>query len=252
MSQIWRQYERRRHELVDMRTVYVWYCGRCSSPLDILRGEFALYQKSSTTNDKAVVRRVTKVDHRSKPRLKECQKLIGIYISWQRTSLLRDKAIQLSTAKACVFSDSVFCLCKMYEYPKATDARKEKIEWITFVPQYRELDRVDGEPMEFEWPNFPGCTTLLNLAEIQKMMGEMRCEPKQQFTGRIFFITMTLYGEATKTQHRSVCVANSMNVAQDAKRFPYGHWSFLGPGSEEDMCLPVKYVEAERRMERCR
>ena len=79
LSQIRRQHERSRYELVDMRTVYVCYCGRCSSSLGRLLGEFALYQKSSTTNEKAVVRRVTKVDHRSKPRFKECQKLIGIH-----------------------------------------------------------------------------------------------------------------------------------------------------------------------------
>ena len=42
-------------------------------------------------------------------------------------------------------------------------------QWLTDTAQYRELDRTDGEPMEFEWNIFPGFTTLQILAEIQKM-----------------------------------------------------------------------------------
>ena len=61
----------------------------------------------------------------------------------------------------------------MYEHPKATDAWKEKMECFTVTRHYRELDRIHGEPMEFEWQNFAGFTTLQILAEIQKMMGEM-------------------------------------------------------------------------------
>ena len=96
--------------------------------------------------------------------------------SWQRTSLLNDKAVQLSTAEAYVHSGSVLCLDKMHQHPEAIDARKEKNEWFTATPQYREFDRIDGEPIEFEWQISPGFTTLQILAEIQKMMGEMRCE----------------------------------------------------------------------------
>ena len=43
--------------------------------------------------------------------------------------------------------------------------------------------------MEFEWKNFLGFTTLQILAELQKMMNEMQCEP-EQFTGRIIFMSM--------------------------------------------------------------
>ena len=44
-------------------------------------------------------------------------------------------------------------------------AWKEKINWFMNSRQYLELDRIDGEPMEFEWTNFPGSTTLQILAE---------------------------------------------------------------------------------------
>ena len=45
-------------------------------------------------------------------------------------------------------------------------AWKEKNDWFMNSRQCRELDRID-EPMEFEWTNFPGFTTLQILAEIQ-------------------------------------------------------------------------------------
>ena len=43
---------------------------------------------------------------------------------------------------------------------------------------FREMDRIDGEPMEFEWKIFPGFTTLEILAEIRVMMTDMKCEPE--------------------------------------------------------------------------
>ena len=64
---------------------------------------------------------------------------------WQRTTLLSDKAVQPLTAKVYVFSVSVLCLGRMHPHPESVDAWKKKIEWFTDTPQYRELDRVDGE-----------------------------------------------------------------------------------------------------------
>ena len=34
----------------------------------------------------------------------------------------------------------------------------------------KDLNRIDGEPMEFEWKIFPGVTTWTILEEIQKLM----------------------------------------------------------------------------------
>ena len=73
--------------------------------------------------------------------------------SWKRTTLLTDRAVRLSTTKACVFSDSVLCMGRISENP--VSAWKEKIDWFTNSCQCRELDRIDGKPMEFEWKKFP-------------------------------------------------------------------------------------------------
>ena len=63
---------------------------------------------------------------------------------------MSDKMIQPSTAKVYVFSDSVLCPGKMKQH----SGEKKKIDCFTSVPQYRELDRVDGEAMEFAWKFF--------------------------------------------------------------------------------------------------
>ena len=81
------------------------------------------------------------------------------------------------------------------------------------------------------------------------MMGEMRCEP-EQFTGRIIFITITLSGEATKTQHRSVC-CKVHECGTRYKKIPSRTLVTPRTWIRKEM-VRVKYAQAERRMERCR
>ena len=78
-------------------------------------------------------------------------RLIGT-TPWVRSTLLNDKAVKLSTAKVCVFSDSVLCLGgRIAEYPRSVASWKDKIDWFTHSPEYRELDNVDGKSVVFEW-----------------------------------------------------------------------------------------------------
>ena len=82
----------------------------------------------------------------------------------------------------------------------------------------KELDRIDGEQMEFGWKNFPGFTALGILSEIQKMMAELKCEP-EQFQGRIIF--MSMFNDLTRRSPDN-CVANSVNVSRHK---PSGEWN---------------------------
>ena len=104
--------------------------------------------------------------------------------------------------------------------------------WIRFKDssQYRTLDTIDGEPMEFEWNIFPGFTTLQLVQEVQKFMNKMS-EP-EQFQGRIIFMSMfndIIWWIPDKEKE---CIANSTLVSLFARWFPAGRWSFLGLGSE--------------------
>ena len=93
---------------------------------------------------------------------------------WKQLSLVSDEEVlSLSHAKVYVFSDSVLCLRKMNQNPTSNYASEEKLTWFKSSPQYRTLDRIDGEPMEFEWNIFPGFTALQLCNKVQELMSKM-------------------------------------------------------------------------------
>ena len=72
-------------------------------------------------------------------------------------------------AKVSVFSDSVLCLGKVNQDPTSYIVWEEQLGWFKDSPQYRILDTIDGEPMEFEWNIFTGFTALQLVDEVQKV-----------------------------------------------------------------------------------
>ena len=149
--------------------------------------------------------------------------------SWKRTTLLNDRAVQLSTAKAYVFSESVLCMGRIPDTPAS--AWREKVDWFMNSPQCR------GSRWNSSGQNFPGFTTLQFLADIQNMMTETQCEP-EQFQGRIIFMSMYNYVVWRQKGNEEMCIAYSKTVADYAKRFAHRHWSFLGLGSQKNANLP--------------
>ena len=72
--------------------------------------------------------------------------------AWKHLSLIGDEeVVSLSHAKVYVFSDSVLCLEKMSENPQSNIVWEDKLTWLKGSSQYRTLDTIDGEQMEFEW-----------------------------------------------------------------------------------------------------
>ena len=70
-------------------------------------------------------------------------------LRWVSTNLLHRRAYQFPTAKVYVFSDSVLCLGKMGDNP--VESWKKQIQWYSDNNDFSELNRIDGQPMEFEW-----------------------------------------------------------------------------------------------------
>ena len=66
---------------------------------------------------------------------------------------------------------------------------RNKFSGIQKNNYFSELNRIDGQPMEFEWKIHPGFFTATILNEIQQMMGELQCDP-ENFTGRIIFMSV--------------------------------------------------------------
>ena len=72
--------------------------------------------------------------------------------SWKYLSLIGDEqVISLQRTKVYVLSDSVLCLGKMIENSKSNAAWEQRLEWFQTSQEYRNVDRIDGEPLEFEW-----------------------------------------------------------------------------------------------------
>ena len=94
------------------------------------------------------------------------------------------------------------------------------------------LDRIDGEPMEFEWNIFPGFTSLQLCCKVQKFLSKMSEEP-EKFTGRIIFMSMfnDISWGSKDNEQESELSAHLVSIC--AERFSPGQWSFLGPGSEK-------------------
>ena len=91
--------------------------------------------------------------------------------SWKYLSLIGDeRVINLQRTKVYVFSDSVLCLGKIHENPKSNGAWEDRLAWFKSSPEYRNLDRIDGEPMEFEWNIFPGFNALQLSDEVKSLL----------------------------------------------------------------------------------
>ena len=92
---------------------------------------------------------------------------------WEQLSLVNDEeVISLSHAKVFVFSDSVLCLGKVNQNPTSNTVWEQQLDWFKDSKQYRTLDAIEGEPMEFEWNILPGFTTLQLVDEVQKFMNK--------------------------------------------------------------------------------
>ena len=113
-----------------------WYGGRLcwwpSKPQFIwarIFGDFTFKQKSATRNNETIVR--------CNQEASQWTSVINWQDkSWKRTTLLNDRAVQLSTAKVFVFSDSALCMGRTPNTP--VSAWKEKLEWFMNSSHYRE------------------------------------------------------------------------------------------------------------------
>ena len=153
--------------------------------------------------------------------------------SWKYLSLIGDEqVISLQRTKVYVFSDSVLCLGKMNENPQSNMAWEDRLTWFKSSPEYRALDRIDGDPMEFEWNIFPGFTTLQLSHKVQELLLRLSVT-SEKFTGRIIFMSMFNDISWGSKDNEKECESNAQLVSLFAKRFGAGQWSFLGPGSEK-------------------
>ena len=91
-------------------------------------------------------------------------------------SLIGDeRVINLQRTKVYVFSHSLLCLGKILENPQPNGSWEDILGWFKSSLEYRNIDRIDGEPMEFEWNIFPGFNTLRLSQEVKQLLLRCRC-----------------------------------------------------------------------------
>ena len=151
--------------------------------------------------------------------------------SWKYLSLIGDeRIINLQRTKVYVFSDSVLCLGMILHNPESNEAWEQELGWIKSSQSYRNCNRIDGEPTEFEWNIFPGFNTL-QLSDKVKSLVYRLGETPENFTGRILFVSMFNDISCGTKDNEKECLANARLVSLYARRFGKGQWSFIGPGS---------------------
>ena len=153
--------------------------------------------------------------------------------SWRRLSLIGDETVvNLQRTEVYVFSDSVLCLGRILQHPDSNEAWKNRIAGVKAEKSYRDYDRINGEPTEFEWNIFPGFTTLQLCGKVNDLLSDLGKTP-ETFTGRILFMSMFNDIFCDRKGNKEECLANARVVMVLAKRFGVGQWSFIGPGSEK-------------------
>ena len=91
--------------------------------------------------------------------------------SWKYLSLIGDERnINLQRTKVYVFSDSVLCLGKILQNLESNEAWEQRLGWIKCSQNYRNFDRIDGEPTELEWNIFLGFNTLQLSGKVKTLL----------------------------------------------------------------------------------
>ena len=139
--------------------------------------------------------------------------------SWKYESLIGDeRVINLQRTKVYVFSDSVLCLGRIHQNPESNDAWEQRKGWIKSSQNYRNFDRIDGEPMEFEWNIFPGFNTLQLYGKVTDLLYRLG-ETPEIFTGRILFMSMFKDISCGTRDNEQECLANARLVSLYARKF---------------------------------
>ena len=128
---------------------------------------------------------------------------------------------------------SIFnALGRIHHNPESDNAWEQRIGWITSSQSYRDFDRINGEPTEFEWNVFPGFDTLQLCGKVKDLLSRLG-ETPENCTGRILFMSMFNDISCGTKDNEKECLAHSKVVSLYVRKFGTGQWSFIGPGSEK-------------------
>ena len=132
--------------------------------------------------------------------------------------LLKEQAIKWTKARVHVYSDSVLCLGKQHGPEDAIKMWNDQVSTLKMCHTFRELQRLDGEPIDFEWKIFPGATALDILHEIQTDLQGKHVIP-ENFSDRIIFMSMFNDIDVEKKDNEDFCASTSRKIKEYASKF---------------------------------
>ena len=110
---------------------------------------------------------------------------------------------------------------------------RAKLNGIRKNNHFKDMNRIDGMPTEFEWKIFLGITKLGLFEKIQSLMRDL-LSVNLSISKTIIF--MSMYKDIERKNKRKPRIHvqyNPQTAANYARKFPRGHSFFLGLQSEE-------------------
>ena len=98
-----------------------------------------------------------------------------------------NQTLKWAKAKVCVYADSVLCVRQMKDSKEAIERWRCQVEELEMYLSFKELLRIEGQALEFEWKKFSGFSSLSFLQEIQKDLARKNIQP-EEFKDRIIFM----------------------------------------------------------------
>ena len=98
------------------------------------------------------------------------------------------KELSISCTQRSTYPQILYCVLERYTRTPNV-AWEERLDWLKTSQEYRDMDRIDGEPMEFEWNIFSLFNTLQLSEEVKSLLLRLSVTP-ENFTGRIIFMSM--------------------------------------------------------------
>ena len=153
--------------------------------------------------------------------------------SWTRTILANGQAVKWAKAKVCVYADSVLCVGQVKDISGATERWNGQVEDLKMDSSYRDAVGLDGEPIEIEWTNSKDSRHYLFFARSRTAWSQRTSSQK---TSR----NESASCQCSKTLGGKRMTRNVFRMPKKSRftplKFLQGHWTFLGPGSDEKWC----------------
>ena len=115
------------------------------------------------------------------------------------------------------------------ENPESNEAWEQRLGWIKSSEKYRNFDRIDGEPMEFEWIIFPSFNTLQLSEEVKSLLHRLGETPEIS-QGEFIYVDVQRHFLWINKQRKRVsgkCQTRIFVCKKIWKRTMVIHWSWF-------------------------